>query len=153
MAAVVQVWGLCGIAAHLAEFLPNLTSVGYQRDAHGISAVSGAPYGSASVLPITWMYIAMMGAQGLADATKVAILNANYIAHALKDDFPVLYSADNGLVAHECILDTRGVKETAGITVDDIAKRLMDFGFHADHEFSRPGTLDGWSRPNLEPYD
>ena len=130
------------VAAHLAEFLPNLTSVGYQRDAHGISAVSGAPYGSASVLPITWMYIAMMGAQGLADATKVAILNANYIAHALKDDFPVLYSADNGLVAHECILDTRGVKETAGITVDDIAKRLMDFGFHAPTmSFPVPGTL------------
>ena len=130
------------VAAHLAEFLPNLTSVGYQRDAHGISAISGAPYGSASVLPITWMYIAMMGAQGLADATKVAILNANYIAHALKDDFPVLYSADNGLVAHECILDTRGVKETAGITVDDIAKRLMDFGFHAPTmSFPVPGTL------------
>ena len=130
------------VAAHLAEFLPNLTSVGYQRDAHGISAVSGAPYGSASVLPITWMYIAMMGAQGLAEATKVAILNANYIAHALKDDFPVLYSADNGLVAHECILDTRGVKETAGITVDDIAKRLMDFGFHAPTmSFPVPGTL------------
>ncbi len=130
------------VAAHLAEFLPNLTSVGYQRDAHGISAVSGAPYGSASVLPITWMYIAMMGAQGLADATKVAILNANYIAHALKDDFPVLYSADNGLVAHECILDTRGVKDTAGITVDDIAKRLMDFGFHAPTmSFPVPGTL------------
>ena len=130
------------VAAHLAEFLPNLTSVGYQRDAHGISAVSGAPYGSASVLPITWMYIAMMGAQGLAEATKVAILNANYIAHALKDDFPVLYSADNGLVAHECILDTRGVKDTAGITVDDIAKRLMDFGFHAPTmSFPVPGTL------------
>ena len=130
------------VAAHLAEFLPNLTSVGYQRDAHGISAVSGAPYGSASVLPITWMYIAMMGAKGLAEATKVAILNANYIAHALKDDFPVLYSADNGLVAHECILDTRGVKDTAGITVDDIAKRLMDFGFHAPTmSFPVPGTL------------
>ena len=130
------------VAAHLAEFLPNLTSVGYQRDAHGISAVSSAPYGSASVLPITWMYIAMMGAQGLAEATKVAILNANYIAHALKDDFPVLYSADNGLVAHECILDTRGVKDTAGITVDDIAKRLMDFGFHAPTmSFPVPGTL------------
>ena len=130
------------VAAHLEQFLPNLNSVGYQRDAHGISAVSGAPYGSAGVLPITWMYIAMMGAVGLADASKVAILNANYIAHALKDDFPILYTAENGLVAHECILDTRGVKDTAGITVDDIAKRLMDFGFHAPTmSFPVPGTL------------
>ena len=134
--------GPVAVGAHLAEFLPNLNSVGYQRDAHGISGVSAAPYGSAGVLPITWMYIAMMGAAGLTEATQVAILNANYIAHALKEDFPVLYSGENGLVAHECILDTRGVKDTAGITVDDIAKRLMDFGFHAPTmSFPVPGTL------------
>lgn len=134
--------GPVAVGAHLAEFLPNLTSVGYQRDANGISGVSAAPYGSAGVLPITWMYIAMMGAAGLTEATQVAILNANYIAHALKDDFPVLYTGGNGLVAHECILDTRGVKDTAGITVDDIAKRLMDFGFHAPTmSFPVPGTL------------
>ena len=134
--------GPVAVGAHLAEFLPNLNSVGYQRDAHGISGVSAAPYGSAGVLPITWMYIAMMGASGLTEATEVAILNANYIAHSLKEDFPVLYTGEKGLVAHECILDTRGVKDTAGITVDDIAKRLMDFGFHAPTmSFPVPGTL------------
>ena len=134
--------GPVAVGAHLAEFLPNLTSVGYERNPNGISGVSSAPYGSAGVLPITWMYIAMMGAAGLTEASKVAMLSANYIAHALKDDFPVLYSGANGLVAHECILDTRGVKDTAGITVDDIAKRLMDFGFHAPTmSFPVPGTL------------
>ncbi|MGL4767017.1 MAG: aminomethyl-transferring glycine dehydrogenase [Formosimonas sp.] len=130
------------VAAHLAEFLPNLNAIGYQRDAHGISAVSAAPYGSAGVLPITWMYIAMMGTVGLTQASKVAILSANYIAKSLENDFPVLYTADNGLVAHECILDVRGVKDTAGVTVDDIAKRLMDFGFHAPTmSFPVAGTL------------
>ncbi len=134
--------GPVAVGAHLAEFLPNLTSVGYERNPNGITGVSSAPYGSAGVLPITWMYIAMMGAAGLTDASKVAMLSANYIAHALKDDFPVLYTGANGLVAHECILDTRGVKDTAGITVDDIAKRLMDFGFHAPTmSFPVPGTL------------
>lgn len=141
------------VGAHLAQFLPNLTSVGYQRDGDkdsgkddgknsGIGGVASAPYGSAGVLPITWMYIAMMGVDGLRTATENAILNANYIAHALKDDFPILYTGDKGLVAHECILDTRGVKDSAGITVDDIAKRLMDFGFHAPTmSFPVPGTL------------
>lgn len=134
--------GPVAVGAHLAEFLPNLTSVGYERNPNGITGVSSAPYGSAGVLPITWMYIAMMGAAGLTDASKVAMLSANYIAHALKGDFPVLYTGANGLVAHECILDTRGVKDTAGITVDDIAKRLMDFGFHAPTmSFPVPGTL------------
>ena len=134
--------GPVAVGAHLAEFLPNLTSVGYERNPNGITGVSSAPYGSAGVLPITGMYIAMMGAAGLTDASKVAMLSANYIAHALKDDFPVLYTGANGLVAHECILDTRGVKDTAGITVDDIAKRLMDFGFHAPTmSFPVPGTL------------
>ena len=134
--------GPVAVGAHLAEFLPNLTSVGYERNPNGITGVSSAPYGSAGVLPITWMYIAMMGAAGLTDASKVAMLSANYIAHALKDDFPVLYTGANGLVARECILDARGVKDTAGITVDDIAKRLMDFGFHAPTmSFPVPGTL------------
>ena len=134
--------GPVAVGAHLAEFLPNLTSVGYERNPNGITGVSSAPYGSAGVLPITWMYIAMMGAAGLTDASKVAMLSANYIAHALKGDFPVLYTGANELVAHECILDTRGVKDTAGITVDDIAKRLMDFGFHAPTmSFPVPGTL------------
>ena len=130
------------VAAHLAEFLPNLNSVGYQRDAHGISGVSGAPYGSAGVLPITWMYIAMMGAAGLTDASKVAILSANYLAKQLSAFFPILYTDEQGLVAHECILDVRGAKDSAGITVDDIAKRLMDFGFHAPTmSFPVAGTL------------
>ncbi|MFZ1890810.1 MAG: aminomethyl-transferring glycine dehydrogenase, partial [Formosimonas sp.] len=130
------------VAAHLAEFLPNLNSVGYQRDAHGISGISAAPYGSAGVLPITWMYIAMMGAAGLTEASKVAILSANYLAKQLSALFPILYTDEQGLVAHECILDVRGVKETAGITVDDIAKRLMDFGFHAPTmSFPVAGTL------------
>ncbi|TDR33101.1 aminomethyl-transferring glycine dehydrogenase [Hydromonas duriensis] len=130
------------VAAHLAEFLPNLNAVGYQRDANGISAVSAAPYGSAGVLPITWMYIAMMGAAGLTEASKVAILSANYLAKRISEHFPILYTAESGLVAHECIVDVRGVKDTAGITVDDIAKRLMDFGFHAPTmSFPVPGTL------------
>lgn len=130
------------VAAHLAQFLPNLNSIGYERHANGIGAVSGAPYGSAGVLPITWMYIAMMGAEGLAHASKVAILSANYLARQLSELFPILYSADNGLVAHECILDVRVVKEATGVTVDDIAKRLMDFGFHAPTmSFPVAGTL------------
>jgi glycine dehydrogenase len=130
------------VAAHLAQFLPNLNSIGYERHANGIGAVSGAPYGSAGVLPITWMYIAMMGADGLANASKVAILSANYLARQLSELFPILYSADNGLVAHECILDVRVVKEATGVTVDDIAKRLMDFGFHAPTmSFPVAGTL------------
>ena len=130
------------VAAHLEQFLPNLNAVGYQRDAHGISAVSAAPYGSAGVLPITWMYIAMMGATGLTEASKVAILSANYLAKRISEHFPILYTAENGLVAHECIVDVRGVKDSAGITVDDIAKRLMDFGFHAPTmSFPVAGTL------------
>ena len=130
------------VAAHLAEFLPNLNAVGYQRDKHGITAVSAAPYGSAGVLPITWMYIAMMGADGLTNASKVAILSANYLAKKLSEFFPILYTAENGLVAHECILDVRVVKDATGVTVDDIAKRLMDFGFHAPTmSFPVAGTL------------
>lgn len=130
------------VAAHLAEFLPNLKAIAYQPNPKGISAISAAPYGSAGVLPITWMYIAMMGAQGLTKASQVAILSANYLAHQLSNLFPILYTGEKGLVAHECILDVRVVKETSGVTVDDIAKRLMDFGFHAPTmSFPVPGTL------------
>ncbi|MGB3376788.1 MAG: glycine dehydrogenase (aminomethyl-transferring), partial [Microbacterium sp.] len=104
--------------------------------------VSGAPYGSAGVLPISWAYVRMMGADGLRDATAAAVLSANYIAARLADHFPVLYTGEQGRVAHECILDLRPLKEATGITVDDVAKRLIDYGFHAPTmSFPVPGTL------------
>ena len=121
--------GPIGVAAHLVPFLPQhpvITTGGKQ----GIGAVSAAPWGSASILPISWMYIALMGSAGLTEATKVAILNANYIAKRLENYYPVLYKGQNGLVAHECILDLREFKKSAEIEVDDIAKRLIDYGFH-----------------------
>ncbi|MCT6953405.1 hypothetical protein M1738_24380, partial [Salmonella enterica subsp. enterica serovar Javiana] len=90
-----------------------------------------APFGSASILPITWMYISMMGGAGLKRASQLAILNANYISRRLEEHYPVLYTGSNGLVAHECILDLRPLKDSSGISVDDVAKRLIDFGFHA----------------------
>ena len=96
-----------------------------------IGTVSAAPWGSAAILPISWAYIAMMGGEGLKRATLIAILNANYIAHRLKEHFPVLYTGQNGFVAHECIIDMRTIKESSGVTVEDIAKRLVDYGFHA----------------------
>lgn len=134
--------GPVAVGAHLAQFLPNQLSSGYKRDDHGIGAVSAAPYGSASILPISWMYIAMMGADNLTAATENAILNANYVAKKLAPHFPVLYSGPGGLVAHECILDLRPIKDASGITVDDVAKRLMDYGFHAPTmSFPVPGTL------------
>jgi glycine dehydrogenase len=117
--------GPIGVKAHLAPYLPGHVEAG---SAH---AVSAAPYGSASILPITWMYIRMMGAAGLKQATEMAILNANYIAERLKAHYPVLYAGRNERVAHECILDTRVLKERAGIGVEDVAKRLIDYGFHA----------------------
>lgn len=122
--------GPIGVAAHLVPFLPG-HSVVQIGDKQSIGAIAAAPWGSASILPISWMYIALMGAAGLTQATKVAILNANYIAHRLEPYYPVLYKGKSGLVAHECILDLRSLKKTAGIEVDDIAKRLMDYGFHA----------------------
>jgi glycine dehydrogenase len=134
--------GPVAVGAHLAKFLPNQHSTGYQRDVAGIGAVSSAPYGSAAILPISWMYIAMMGAQGLTAATESAILAANYVAKRLAPHYPVLYSGAGGLVAHECILDLRPLKETSGISVDDVAKRLIDYGFHAPTmSFPVPGTL------------
>ncbi|KND60886.1 Glycine dehydrogenase [decarboxylating] (glycine cleavage system P protein) [Candidatus Burkholderia verschuerenii] len=134
--------GPVAVGAHLAKFLPNQTSTGYTRDGAGIGAVSSAPYGSAAILPISWMYIAMMGAQGLTAATENAILAANYVAKRLAPHYPVLYSGAGGLVAHECILDVRPIKETSGISVEDVAKRLIDYGFHAPTmSFPVPGTL------------
>jgi glycine dehydrogenase len=118
--------GPIGVAKHLAPFLPGHPVVNQNGRPNG--AVSAAPWGSASILPISWVYIALMGPGGLAEATKFAILNANYIARKISDCFPVLYQGHNGLVAHECILDLRHFKS---VTVEDVAKRLMDYGFHA----------------------
>ncbi|GAX37330.1 aminomethyl-transferring glycine dehydrogenase [Nodularia sp. NIES-3585] len=122
--------GPIGVAEHLVPFLPGHLVVPTTGDSQ-IGAIAAAPWGSASILVISWMYIAMMGAEGLTHATKVAILNANYIAHRLSDYYPVLYKGKNDLVAHECILDLRLLKKSASIEIDDIAKRLIDYGFHA----------------------
>ena len=131
--------GPIGVRKHLKPFLPSTTLANH----HGhTEPVSAAPYGSAGVLPISWAYVALLGRQGLPKATSIAILNANYIAHRLNDHFPVLYTGTNGMVAHECIIDTRIIKQTSGITVDDIAKRLIDYGFHAPTmSFPVSGTL------------
>jgi len=117
--------------AHLAPFLPNHPMDVLAGPATGPGPISAAPFGSASILPISWAYIRLMGGTGLTHATQVAILSANYIARKLQNDFPVLYTGANGLVAHECILDLREITKISGVTVDDIAKRLMDYGFHA----------------------
>ena len=123
--------GPIGVASHLAPFLPNHPLVAEAGPATGIGPVTAAPWGSAGVLPISWAYIALMGTDGLTKATQVAILNANYVAKRLAPRFPVLFTGRDGLVAHECIIDVRGAKEATGVTVEDIAKRLMDYGFHA----------------------
>ena len=130
--------GPVAVKAHLAPFLPGHGVAGVP----GGSAVSAAPYGSASILPISWAYIRLMGAAGLRKATQVAILNANYIASRLAPHYPVLYVGQNGMVAHECVLDLRPLKQLTGVTVDDVAKRLVDFGFHAPTmSFPVAGTL------------
>ncbi len=130
--------GPIGVRAHLAPFLPG-DPLSAQN---AVGPVSAARYGSASILPISWAYIAMMGASGLRRATEVAILNANYVAKRLAPHFPVLYSGNGGLVAHECILDIRPLKEITGISNEDVAKRLIDFGFHAPTmSFPVAGTL------------
>ena len=132
--------GPVAVREHLAPFLPNLPLVPEAGPVTGSGAIAAAPWGSAGILPIPWMYIAMMGAEGLQRATAVAILNANYIALRLDDSYPVLYRGQNGLVAHECILDLRQLSEV--VTVEDIAKRLIDYGFHAPTmSFPVPGTL------------
>ena len=129
--------GPIGVKSHLAPFLP-----GHAQLENTEGAVCAAPFGSASILPITWMYIRMMGGAGLKRASQMAILNANYIARRLEEHYPVLYTGGNGLVAHECILDLRPLKDTSGISVDDVAKRLIDFGFHAPTmSFPVAGTL------------
>ncbi|KIQ07818.1 MULTISPECIES: aminomethyl-transferring glycine dehydrogenase [Curtobacterium] len=141
--------------AHLAPFLPGhpfaqqadrrsgaTTADADDRLAHAGGPVSAAPYGSPSILPITWTYVRMMGLEGLTRATEAAVLGANYIASRLREAFPVLYTGDDGLVAHECILDLRPLRDTTGITVDDVAKRLVDYGFHAPTmSFPVAGTL------------
>jgi glycine dehydrogenase len=133
--------GPIGVAEHLVPFLPShpIVPVGGEQ---GISAVSAGPWGSSSILPISYTYIAVMGAEGLTQATKVAILNANYMAKRLDEHYPVLYKGANGMVAHECIVDLRPIKNATGIEVEDVAKRLMDYGYHAPTvSFPVPGTL------------
>ncbi len=127
------------VRAHLAPYLPGAPLAGTKTP---VGPVAGAPWGSAGILPISWAYISMMGRDGLARATQVAILNANYIARRLAPHYPVLYSGQGGWVAHECIIDVRAFKESAGISEEDIAKRLMDYGFHAPTmSWPVPGTL------------
>ena len=128
--------------AHLAPFLPNHPLDPLAGPATGPGPISAAPYGSASILPISWAYIRLLGGAGLTHATQVAILSANYMAARLVDSYPVLYTGQNGRVAHECILDIRGLTKDSGVSVDDIAKRLMDYGFHAPTmSFPVAGTL------------
>ncbi|MGW7534290.1 aminomethyl-transferring glycine dehydrogenase [Amycolatopsis sp. NPDC054798] len=127
---------------HLAPYLPNHPLLAQAGPDTGVGPISGAPYGSASILPISWAYVRMMGAPGLTEATKVAVLAANYIAARLAPHYPVLYTGQDGLVAHECILDLRGITKETGVTVDDVAKRLIDYGFHAPTmSFPVAGTL------------
>jgi glycine dehydrogenase len=134
--------GPIGVGAHLQPFLPSNPVSPVPGLDESNDAISSAPYGSASIAPISWAFIALMGGTGLAQATKVAILNANYIAHRLKDHYPILYTGTSGNVAHECILDIRPLKERTGISEEDIAKRLIDYGFHAPTmSFPVPGTL------------
>ena len=128
--------------AHLAPFLPNHPLDVTAGPATGPGPISAAPFGSASILPISWAYIRLMGGEGLTHATQVAILNANYMAARLKSSYPILYTGNKGLIAHECILDLREITKISGVSVDDIAKRLMDFGFHAPTmSFPVAGTL------------
>jgi glycine dehydrogenase len=132
--------GPIGVKAHLAPFLPGHPEL--DGGTAPVGPVSAAPFGSASILPISHAYILMMGAEGLKRATEIAILNANYIAARLDPHFPVLYRNHNGRVAHECIVDPRAFKDSVGVTVDDIAKRLIDYGFHAPTmSFPVAGTL------------
>ena len=134
--------GPVAVGEHLAEFLPSEAAVESGDSTRRGAQVSAAPFGSASILPITWMYIRMMGRSGLKQATEVAILNANYVANRLQDHYQILYTGAQGRIAHECILDVRDIKDEIGISVDDIAKRLIDFGFHAPTmSFPVAGTL------------
>jgi len=128
------------VVQDLVPYLPGHATGGVASN--GVGAVSAAPMGNAAVLPISWMYVRMMGAAGLTAATEAAILSANYISARLKDFYPTLYASENGNVAHECILDLRPLKESSGVSAEDVAKRLMDYGFHAPTlSFPVPGTL------------
>lgn len=134
--------GPIGVKSHLAPFLAGHPVQPVPNTLVENGTISAAPWGSASILTISWMYIRMMGAEGMKRATEFAILNANYIAHRLQDHYPILYKGKNGYIAHECLLDLRPLKESSGITEEDIAKRLMDFGFHAPTmSFPVAGTL------------
>jgi glycine dehydrogenase len=134
--------GPVAVREHLARYLPSHPMHPEERKRRGIGAISAAPYGSAGVLPISWAYVRLMGAAGLTRATAVAVLSANYIARRLEEHFPVLYRGHNGLVAHECIVDVRGLTRETGVSVDDVAKRLVDYGFHAPTmSFPVAGTL------------
>jgi glycine dehydrogenase len=130
------------VREHLTAYLPTHHQHPDAEQRAGTGAISAAPYGSAGILPISWAYIAMMGAEGLRRATATAVLAANYVAARLDEAYPVLYKGYGGLVAHECILDLRGLTKSSGVTVDDIAKRLIDYGFHAPTmSFPVAGTL------------
>ncbi|WP_166356290.1 aminomethyl-transferring glycine dehydrogenase [Phytoactinopolyspora limicola] len=134
--------GPIGVREHLAPFLPNHPLLPEAGPATGVGPVSAAPFGSASILPISWAYIRMMGPDGLKLATQTAVLAANYVAVRLREHYPVLYTGRGGLVAHECIVDVRPMTKATGVTVDDVAKRLIDYGFHAPTmSFPVPGTL------------
>src|SRR2546428_7205406 len=129
------------VAPHLAPFLPDHPVVPL-RQQQPCGTVAAAPWGSAWILPISWAYIALMGREGLVEATKLAILNANYVARRLAAHYPLLYTAQSGLIAHECIIDCRPFKTSAGIEGDDIAKRIIDYGFHPPTgSFPGAGTL------------
>jgi glycine dehydrogenase len=136
--------GPVAVRSHLAKFLPCSYTAGTASKWNDLEwmRISAAPFGSASILPISWMYVAMMGAAGLTKATETAIVSANYVAKKLENFYPVLYKGNKGLVAHECILDLRPQQKESGISNEDVAKRLMDFGFHAPTmSFPVPGTL------------
>jgi len=134
--------GPVAVRAHLAPYLPSHGMHPDPERRTGIGPISAAPYGSAGILPISWAYVRMMGAEGLTRATATAVLAANYVAARLDEHFPVLYRGHNGLVAHECIIDVRGITKDTGVSVDDVAKRLVDYGFHAPTmSFPVAGTL------------
>jgi glycine dehydrogenase len=134
--------GPVAVRAHLAPYLPNHPLVAQAGPQTGVGPISGAPWGSAGILPIPWAYVRLMGPDGLREATEVALLAANYVARRLAPHYPVLYTGRGGLVAHECIVDVRGITKATGVTVEDIAKRLIDFGFHAPTmSFPVAGTL------------
>jgi glycine dehydrogenase len=134
--------GPVGVRSHLAPYLPNHPLAADAGPVTGVGPVSGAPYGSASILPVSWAYVRLMGGAGLTRASQVAVLSANYVAARLREHFPVLYSGNEGIVAHECILDLRGITHDTGVSVDDVAKRLIDYGFHSPTmSFPVAGTL------------